>query len=97
MCKIFGLPRSTYYGRIKRKPSKRFLKNEMFKDLIMNIYLKSKSSKDGWCYLASVLDLSTKKIVGYSFSKTMDTKITLEALNRAYNKQKPEKNHYSFR
>jgi len=169
MCKIFGLPRSTYYDRINRKPSKRSLENKKFKDLIMNIYLESKKRygapkitiklkklghkisvkrvqrlmrelnirsivkkkyrhyssnnsnfkrgknilkrdfnasginkkwvtdityihtlKDGWCYLASVMDLFTKKIVGYSFSKTMDTKITLEALNRAYKKQKPE-------
>ncbi len=35
------------------------------------------------------MDLFTKKIVGYSFSKKIDTKITLEALNRAYNSQKP--------
>ncbi len=27
--------------------------------------------QDGWCYLASVLDLHSKKIVGYSFSKKM--------------------------
>ena len=46
--------------------------------------------KDGWCYLASVMDLFTKKIIGYSFSKTMDTKITIEALNKAYRKQKPD-------
>lgn len=25
--------------------------------------------KDGWCYLASVMDLCTRKIIGYSFSK----------------------------
>ncbi|MGG3463370.1 DDE-type integrase/transposase/recombinase, partial [Brevibacillus laterosporus] len=27
--------------------------------------------RDGWCYLASVLDLHSKKIVGYSFSQNM--------------------------
>lgn len=25
--------------------------------------------KDGWCYLASVLDLHTKKIIGYAFQR----------------------------
>jgi len=168
MCKVFGLPRSTYYDRINRKPSKRSLENKKFKELIMNIYLESKKRygapkitaklnklghkisvkrvqrlmreleirsivkkkyrhykssdsdfkrgknllnrdfsatdinekwvtdityihtlKDGWCYLASVLYLFTKKIVGYSFSKTMDTKITIEALTKAYRNQKP--------
>ncbi len=39
MCKIFGLPRNTYYDRINKKPSKRSLKKKMFKDLIMNIYI----------------------------------------------------------
>src|SRR5690625_2532725 len=29
--------------------------------------------RDGWCYLASVMDLHTRKIVGYSFSRTMTT------------------------
>src|SRR5699024_4723899 len=29
--------------------------------------------KDGWCYLASVMDLHSKKIVGYSFSRAMTT------------------------
>lgn len=152
MCKIFRLPRSTYYDRIKRKPSKRSLENKKFEELIMNIYLESKKRygapkitaklnklghkisikrvqrlmreleirsivkkkyrhykssdsdfkrgdnllnrdfsatdinekwvtdityihtlKDGWCYLASV----------------MDTKITIETLNKAYRNQKP--------
>ena len=27
--------------------------------------------KDGWCYLASVLDLHSKKIIGYAFGKRM--------------------------
>jgi len=26
----------------------------------------------GWCYLASILDLHSQKIVGYEFSKRMD-------------------------
>lgn len=34
-------------------------------------------------YLASILDLHTQKIVGYSFSKTMDTSLVLKALDNA--------------
>ncbi|MDF2909294.1 MAG: Integrase catalytic region [Sporolactobacillus laevolacticus] len=37
--------------------------------------------KDGWCYLASVMDLHTRKIIGYSFSTTMTTELTLKALD----------------
>ena len=47
--------------------------------------------KDGWNYLASILDLHTQKIVGYSFSKTMDTSLVLKALDNAVTTQKPSK------
>lgn len=46
--------------------------------------------RDGWCYLASVLDLHTKKIVGYSFSKSMTTELVLQALANAIGVQQPE-------
>ncbi len=45
--------------------------------------------RDGWCYLASVLDLHTKKIVGYSFSKTMTVDLVLKALDNAIDVQQP--------
>lgn len=48
--------------------------------------------KDGWCYLASVMDLHTRKIVGYSFSKTIDTNLTKKALENAIVNQSPDKN-----
>lgn len=45
--------------------------------------------KDGWCYLASVMDLNSRKIVGYSMSKNIDTTLTIKALDNAYKLQKP--------
>jgi putative transposase len=47
--------------------------------------------RDGWCYLASVLDLHSKKIVGYSFSRSMTTQLVLQAFTNAYDAQKPAK------
>lgn len=47
--------------------------------------------KDGWCYLASVMDLHTRKIVGYSFGKNMTTELVIKALENAYISQKPDK------
>lgn len=44
---------------------------------------------DGWCYLASVLDLHTKKIIGYSFGKSMTTILVEKALDNAITNQKP--------
>ena len=45
--------------------------------------------RDGWCYVASVLDLHSKKIVGYSFSRSMIYELLIEALQNAYTAQKP--------
>ena len=45
--------------------------------------------KDGWCYLASVLDLHSKKIVGYSFSRSMTTELVTRALTNATSVQNP--------
>lgn len=47
--------------------------------------------RDGWCYLASVLDLHTKKIIGYKFSRTMTTDLVLDALDHAVLYQQPGK------
>jgi putative transposase len=41
--------------------------------------------------LASVLDLHSKKIVGYSFSRSMTSELVIEALRNAYTAQKPGK------
>src|SRR5699024_12390572 len=37
-----------------------------------------------------VMDLHTKKIVGYSFSRTMTTDLFIRALENAYQAQKPD-------
>lgn len=47
--------------------------------------------KDGWSYLASVMDLHTRKIVGYSFGRSMTTELITNALENAYHTQKPSK------
>src|SRR5699024_8823663 len=43
--------------------------------------------KHGWCYLASVLDLHSRKIVGYSFGRSMTTELISTALRNAYEAQ----------
>lgn len=45
--------------------------------------------RNGWCYLASVMDLCSKKIIGYTFSQTMDTDMAIKALDNALKAQKP--------
>lgn len=52
--------------------------------------------KHGWCYLAVVLDLCTKKVIGYSFGKNMDASLVVAALDNAYFNQRPEKGTVIF-
>ncbi|WP_374956481.1 IS3 family transposase [Orenia metallireducens] len=47
--------------------------------------------KDSWCYLASIMDLHTRKIIGYAFDKSMTTDLTIKALEKAYSNSKPDK------
>ncbi len=39
------------------------------------------TQKDGWCYLASFMDLYSRRIVGWSFGKKMTTDLVLRALD----------------
>lgn len=41
------------------------------------------TEEEGWCYLASILDLHTNKIIGWSFDTTMTTELVITALERA--------------
>lgn len=40
--------------------------------------------KDGWCYLAIVMDLYARRIVGFAMSDSPNTDLTQSALNMAY-------------
>ncbi|WP_147589591.1 DDE-type integrase/transposase/recombinase [Clostridium paraputrificum] len=41
--------------------------------------------KDGWTYLASVMDLHSKKIINYAYGKSMATDLVLTALKNVHN------------
>ena len=54
---------------------------------------------EGWLYLAAILDMHTRKIVGWSMRETLHTEIALEALNMAIERQQPAPGliHHSYR
>ncbi len=56
-------------------------------------------TREGWIYLAAVVDLFSRKVVGWSLSSRMTTNLPLEALRMAYWGRKPEKGvmHHSDR
>ena len=54
---------------------------------------------EGWLYLAAVMDLFSRQIVGWAMDKRMKKKLTLDALAMAYWRRKPPKGllHHSDR
>lgn len=165
LCRIFGIPRSSYYAALNRQPSNRSVENEGLKEKILEIYSNSKrrygcikitrqlakngvkigqnrvlrlmrqlkiqsivckrhkkrsretddatrpnlinrrfyadepnkiwladityikTLRHGWTYLAAVLDMCTRKVVGYSYSKSMTSELTSDALRKACKNQ----------
>ena len=47
------------------------------------------STGEGWLYLAAILDVYTRKIVGWSMPDTLHTEIALDALTMARERQRP--------
>lgn len=46
-------------------------------------------TRQGWLYVAVVMDLYARRIVGWAFSKHADTDLALKALRRAYEHRRP--------
>lgn len=46
-------------------------------------------TQEGWLYLAGVLDLGSKRLVGWSMSDSMERQLVLNALTMAYRKRRP--------
>ena len=56
-------------------------------------------TEEGWLYLAIVLDLFNREVVGWSIKPRMTANLVIDALIMAYSKRKPEKGllHHSDR
>ena len=46
--------------------------------------------KNRWCYLATVMDLYSRKIIGWTLGKTKNAALTLSALNKAIKRRQPK-------
>jgi transposase InsO family protein len=47
-------------------------------------------TREGWLYLAAIMDLASRRIVGWSTSEHIDQPLVLEALDRALAARRPE-------
>lgn len=56
-------------------------------------------TSEGWLYLATVMDLFSRKIIGWSTDKTITKELPLKALDRAISSRKPSEQliHHSDR
>lgn len=67
--------------------------NRQFKATLPNQYWVTDityiPTNEGWLYLATVMDLFSRKIVGWAMDKTMTKELVIAALNMAYKRQKP--------
>jgi putative transposase len=45
---------------------------------------------EGWLYLSVVMDLHSRRIVGWAFSRRIDHRLTLDALEMALGRRRPE-------
>jgi putative transposase len=46
-------------------------------------------TQEGWCYLAAILDLFSRSVVGWALDATLSTSLPMEALNRAVRRRRP--------
>ncbi len=98
LMKTWGLvakrPKKThYYVMGKEQPTTPHLLKRAFNPTDLNTrwvgditYIRS---HQGWSYLATVMDLANREIVGYAMSKTPDAKLAKKALTNAIAKHQP--------
>jgi putative transposase len=54
-------------------------------------------TQEGWLYLAAILDLGSRRIVGWAMEDNLDTQVPLRALRMALGHRKAAKLHHSDR
>ena len=48
------------------------------------------ATDEGWLYLATVLDLGSRKLIGWAMSERIDGRLVCDALSMAYWRRRPE-------
>ena len=47
-------------------------------------------TKEGWLYLAGVLDLGSRRVVGWAMGENLETRLPMDALRMALNQRRPK-------
>lgn len=95
---LFVKQRVAYKVTTKRKHSDKVADNLLNQNFNPNApdeiwagdvtYLRT---REGWMYLAVVMDLFSRRIVGWHIDKRMTTDLVIKALKKAYNLRQPSK------
>ena len=94
--RLRGVPKRRYRVTTQRDPRHRAAKNLLEQDFSANkpnqkwvadiTYI---STKQGWLYLAVVIDLYSRKVVGWSMSQYMTRRMVVDALRMAIDARNP--------
>lgn len=95
--RLRGVPKRRYRVTTQRDPRHRAAKNLLEQDFSANkpnqkwvadiTYI---TTKQGWLYLAVVIDLYSRKVVGWSMSQYMTRRMVVDALRMAVDAREPE-------
>ena len=95
--RLRGCPKRRFRVTTQRNPSHAVTKNLLKQDFSAEAPNQSWiadityiSTHQGWLYLTVVLDLYSRRIVGWSMSRWMSRRIVIDALRIAINARKPE-------
>jgi transposase InsO family protein len=91
---ILGLNRGTLHRTADNLLNREFSQQKSNTHWVGDItYIKT---YQGWSYLASVLDLASRQVVGWSLSKQPNAKLAQDALDNAINRYKPNTKYLMF-
>lgn len=95
--RLRGCPKRRFRVTTQRDPShpvaKNLLKQSFSADAPNQIWaadITYISTREGWLYLAVVMDLYSRRIVGWSMNRWMSRRIVLDALRMAIDARRPE-------
>ncbi len=102
-CRLFGVSMSGYYAWKRRQPSRRQHDDMILLAHVRNhfalSYISDFWTAEGWLYLAIVVDLHSRRIIGWATSDRMKKDLAMRALRRAISLRRPPKDviHHSDR
>lgn len=95
--RIRGIPKRNYRVTTQRDNSHRIVKNQLRQNFSAEkpnkrwvADMTAVSTEKGWLYLAVIIDLYSRKVVGWSMSRWMSRHVVIDALRMAVEAREPD-------